>query len=45
MKLALWIVLFFAILFGGGFALLSSWNIPAPSSKIEQVIPNDRFPR
>ena len=33
------------VLIGGGFAFLSTWNIPAPTAKIEKVIPNDRFPR
>lgn len=33
------------LLIGGGFAFLSTWNIPAPTAKIEKVIPNDRFAR
>lgn len=27
----------------GGVAALAMWNIPAPSAKIEKVIPDDRF--
>jgi len=28
----------------GGTAFLSSWDIPAPITTIEKVLPNDRFP-
>lgn len=24
---------------------LATWQIPAPTAKVEKVIPNDRFPR
>jgi hypothetical protein len=27
----------------GGLGLLAMWDIPPPSSTVEQVIPNDRF--
>jgi len=27
----------------GGVAALAMWNIPAPSAKVEKVIPDDRF--
>ena len=29
----------------GGFAYLATWDIPPPSAPVEQIIPNDRFPR
>jgi hypothetical protein len=29
----------------GGTAALAMWDIPAPSRKIEKVIPDDRFQR
>jgi hypothetical protein len=29
----------------GGTAALAMWDIPAPSSKVEKVIPDDRFSR
>jgi hypothetical protein len=29
----------------GGAVFLASWQIPAPTAKVEKVIPNDRFPR
>jgi hypothetical protein len=28
-----------------GAIFLAMWDIPAPSSRIEQVLPNDRFPK
>jgi HAMP domain-containing protein len=45
MKLTLWVIVAIALFLGGGFAFLSTWRIPAPTSQIEQVIPNDKFPR
>ncbi len=38
------LVLVLAGLVGGG-AFLASWDIPAPASTVEKVIPDDRFPR
>ncbi|WP_185973791.1 hypothetical protein [Ferrovibrio terrae] len=31
------------LLVGGGVAFLASWDIPAPRSKVEKVIPADRL--
>jgi Flp pilus assembly protein CpaB len=31
------------VVVGGGAAFLATWNIPAPSAKVEKVIPNDRL--
>ncbi len=31
------------LVLGGGFAFLASWDIPAPRSKVEKVIPADRL--
>lgn len=28
-----------------GAAFLATWDIPAPSTKVEIVVPDDRFPR
>jgi hypothetical protein len=28
-----------------GVAFLTSWDIPAPTARIEKTIPNDRLPR
>lgn len=30
---------------GGGAVFLSTWEIPAPISNVEKVLPNDQFPR
>jgi hypothetical protein len=32
------------ILLGGG-AFLAFWDIPAPSAKVEKVLPDARFPK
>lgn len=29
----------------GGFAFLANWDIPPPSTTVERVIPDERFPR
>lgn len=34
-----------AVVVLGGFAVLATMDIPAPTSRIERVIPNDRLPR
>jgi hypothetical protein len=34
-----------AVLVLGGIALLATVDIPAPKSRIERTIPNDRLPR
>jgi HAMP domain-containing protein len=34
-----------AVVVAGGFALLATVDIPAPTSRIERTIPNDRLPR
>jgi hypothetical protein len=40
---ALVVVILIAIMAGALF--LAMWDIPAPSQRIEQVVPNDRFPK
>ncbi len=30
---------------GGGAVFLATWDIPAPISNVEKVLPNDKFPR
>jgi hypothetical protein len=34
-----------AVFVVGGIAALSMWDIPAPTGKIEKVIPDERFQR
>jgi hypothetical protein len=31
------------LLVGGGVAFLATWDIPAPRSKVEKVVPADRL--
>ncbi len=38
------VALLLAVIVGGGL-FLSTWNPPAPSAKIEKVVPDARFPR
>ena len=38
------LVLLFALLIGGA-AFLVTWDIPAPVSDVQKVIPDARFPR
>jgi hypothetical protein len=37
-------VLLGLLLLGGG-AFLAAWDIPAPTSTVEKVLPDSRFPR
>ena len=38
------LILFLVVItiLGGGF-VLATWDIPAPTSDVQEVIPNDRF--
>ncbi len=36
--------IFVALVVGGGI-FLAAWDIPAPLTRIEKVVPNDRFPK
>ncbi len=47
LKRPLFVLILVLIVVGiGGFAaFLAAWDIPAPSAKIEKVVPNDRFSR
>ena len=40
---ALWGMMAFLIL--AGIVALSMWGIPAPSTRIEKVIPNEKLPQ
>lgn len=39
------VVLCVVTLIVGGAVFLATWDIPAPVSTVEKVIPDDRFPR
>jgi hypothetical protein len=42
-RLSMIMGLVLALLVGGGVAFLATWDIPAPRSKVEKVIPADRL--
>lgn len=44
-KLSLLVLVTFILAVGGGVAFLATWDIPAPVTNVERVIPDDRFPR
>lgn len=44
-KLLLTVVALIALIILGGGAFLMVWNIPAPTARVEKVIPDARFPR
>ncbi|MBY0272063.1 MAG: hypothetical protein K2X02_01420 [Alphaproteobacteria bacterium] len=39
----LWVIM--GLLLLTGIAVLSMWGIPAPSVRIEKIIPNDKLPQ
>lgn len=41
------VILFFfvLVLVVGGVGVLATWDIPAPVSSVEKVLPDERFPR
>lgn len=44
-KLLLIFVAAVVVIILGGGAFLMLWNIPAPTARVEKVIPDARFPR
>ena len=44
-KLTVFILILLLLGAGGGAAFLARWEIPAPLSNVEKVLPNDQFPR
>ncbi len=44
-KLFLTVVALLVLIIVGGGAFLMLWNIPAPTARVEKVIPDARFPR
>ena len=39
------LILLLLLLIAGGAAFLATWEIPAPTSPVERVIPDERLPR
>ena len=44
-KILLILVAAIVVIVIGGGAFLMLWNIPAPTARVEKVIPDARFPR
>ena len=44
-KLTVFILVLLLLGAGGGAAFLATWEIPAPVSNVDKVLPNDQFPR
>jgi hypothetical protein len=44
-KLSMILVALLIVLIVGAGVFLATWNIPAPVTKVEKVLPDDRFPR
>jgi hypothetical protein len=44
-KILLVLVAAVVVIVIGGGAFLMLWNIPAPTARVEKVIPDARFPR
>ena len=44
-RIAILLVVALLVVVAGGALLLSSWDPPAPSAKVEKVVPDEKFPR
>jgi len=44
-KMPLFFLVLLVAVVAGGAVMLSNWDIPAPVSTVEKVLPDDRFPR
>jgi len=44
-KMPLFLLVLVIVLVAGGAGWLATWDIPAPVSTVEKVIPDERFPR
>ena len=38
-----WLLILIVVVAVGGVAFLATWDMPAPSTQVEKIIPNDRF--
>ena len=43
-RLSIYVIAVFAVSIAAGIVALATWDIPAPATEIEIVLPNDRFP-
>lgn len=44
-KILSFLVILLIVAIGGGLAFVATWEIPAPSQKVDKVLKNDKFPR
>ena len=44
-KLSLVLVVIVLVVLVGGGAYLATWEIPPPTTAVEKVLPDERFPR
>jgi len=44
-KFLSFLVILLIVAIVGGLAFVATWEIPAPSQKVEKVLQNDKFPR
>lgn len=44
-KMPVVILVLIVVLLAGGAGWLATWDIPAPVTTVEKVIPDERFPR
>jgi len=44
-KMPVILLVLVVVLVAGGAGWLATWDIPAPVSTVEKVIPDERFPR
>lgn len=42
-KASLILLFLFVVVIVGGVAFLATWDIPAPSARVEKVLPDERF--
>jgi len=45
LRIGLMVLLGVVVIVGGAMAFLATWAIPAPSTTVEKVIPNEKFSR
>jgi hypothetical protein len=44
-RVAIALVVIVVLAIAGGLVALAYWDIPAPSSRVEKVLPDARFPK
>ena len=44
-RISFYLILLMVAVVAGGAIFLATWRIPAPTQHVEQLLPNERFPR